>query len=99
MAHKSPAEIHVFLNIGPGERGGMGEYQRRIAIFGPGEREGTFDAWCYVYDAVRTYRCDRVVKLEELDTGKSVTGNEVMRILCPRCWMINEALVRLDRTA
>jgi predicted DNA-binding transcriptional regulator YafY len=58
----------------------MGDYQRTIAIFGPGERPGTFDAWCYVYDSFRTYRCERVVKVEELD---AVTGDELMQLLWP----------------
>jgi hypothetical protein len=60
---------------------GVGEYTRRISIFGPAERDGTFDAWCYVYDALRTYSCRKVVRGRELASGLEFTGDQLRAAL------------------
>ena len=52
-------------------------YTRDIAIFGLDEREHLFKAWCYTYNALRTYAFSKVVCLEEIATGQRVTGEEL----------------------
>lgn len=58
-----------------------GTYSRRISIFGLAERKDLFEAWCFVYDAKRTYAFSKVVSLEELATGKRYSGEEMRKAM------------------
>jgi hypothetical protein len=56
-------------------------YTREIAIFGLNESKHLFQAWCYVYNAMRSYAFSKVVRLEEIASGASYTGEELRIIL------------------
>ncbi|KRB97591.1 hypothetical protein ASE11_11990 [Hydrogenophaga sp. Root209] len=56
-------------------------YSRRIAIFGFAERKDLLEAWCFVYNALRTYSFSKVVSLEELATGKRYSGEEMRKAM------------------
>jgi hypothetical protein len=56
-------------------------YSRDIAIFGLAEQKHLFEAWCYVYKAVRTYAFHKVASLEQIATGKRFTGEEMREIM------------------
>lgn len=65
----------VFAKAFPGET-----YTREISIFGLAEQPHLFNAWCYTYNALRSYAFCKVVTLEEIATGERVSGEE-LRVL------------------
>ncbi|MBX9871565.1 MAG: hypothetical protein K2X75_06165 [Burkholderiaceae bacterium] len=65
-----------YQSVFPGET-----YSRDIAIFGLAEPKHLFEAWCYVYNALRTYAFSKVVSLEEVATGKCYSGEELRELL------------------
>jgi len=57
-------------------------YKREIAIFGlANNRPHLFEAWCFVYKALRTYAFRDVVSLENIATGQRWTGEEMRRLM------------------
>lgn len=52
-------------------------YMRDIALFGLAEDKHLIEAWCYVYKALRTYAFSKIISLEEIATGKKLTGEEL----------------------
>lgn len=52
-------------------------YVREIAIFGLADSPHLFEAWCYVYNALRTYAFSKVVSMEIMATGEKITGDEL----------------------
>lgn len=65
-----------YQSLFPGET-----YSRNIAIFGLAERKHLFEAWCYVYNALRCYSFSKVASLEEIATGKRYSGEELRKIM------------------
>lgn len=55
-------------------------YKRDIAVFGLAEETHLFEAWCFVYGALRKYAFAKVVSIEALPIGERITGEE-MRVL------------------
>lgn len=56
-------------------------YTRDIAIIGGGAEPHLFDAWCYVYNALRSYAYSKVVSLTEIATGETVTGEQLRKLM------------------
>lgn len=56
-------------------------YTRDIAIFDIGPEPHLFDAWCYVYNALRTYAFSKVITLTEIATGETVTGEQLRKLM------------------
>lgn len=56
-------------------------YTRDIAIFGLGAEPHLFNAWCYTYNAERSYAFSKVVSLTEIATGETVTGAQLRKIM------------------
>ena len=87
MRRHTLADGQVYEEGGPNFRleyksGFPGEtYARDIAIFGLAERKHLFEAWCYVYNALRTYAFCKVVSLEQIATGKRYSGEELRQIM------------------
>lgn len=52
-------------------------YTRDIAVFGLANKKHLFEAWCYTYNALRTYAFCKVVSFEEIETGIKLTGEEL----------------------
>lgn len=63
---------------------GGGQYERKVAIFGPGKAPATIDIWCYVYDSLRTYSVANVLSVEEMDGGRRMTGEDFASLLSGR---------------
>ena len=56
-------------------------YTRDIAIIGGNLEPHLFDAWCYVYNALRSYEYSKVVTLTEIETGETVTGEQLRKLM------------------
>lgn len=56
-------------------------YTRDISIFGLGDEPHLFNAWCYVYNAERTYTFSKVISLTEIATGESITGEQLRQLM------------------
>jgi len=61
--------------------GASGNYKRNIDILDIcQERPWLFEAWCHSAQELHTYAFHNVVKLTEVATGKSITGEEMRKL-------------------
>lgn len=66
----------AFARVCPGEN-----YTRDISIFGLAEQPHLFNAWCYTYNALRSYAFCKVVSIEEIATGERISGEELRLLM------------------
>lgn len=61
--------------------GAVGTYKRSIDVLDIcQERPWLFEAWCHSISELHTYAFHKVVKITEVGTGKSITGEEMREL-------------------